>query len=82
MGNSKPISTPLPGHFKLSSQQHPISEKHKEEMKKVPYASTIGSLIYVMVYTRLNITHVVEVVSRFLSNPSKKYRHADKWILR
>ena len=37
-------------------------------MAKVSYASIIGSLMYVMVCTRLNITHAVGVVSRYISN--------------
>ena len=28
-----------------------------KEMRKVPYASVVGSLIYVMVCTRLDIAH-------------------------
>ena len=38
--------------------------------------------MYVMVYTRLDITHTVGIVSRFLSNPDKKYWTAVKQILR
>jgi ATP-binding cassette subfamily B (MDR/TAP) protein 1 len=38
-------------------------------MKKVPYASAVGSLMYAMVCTRPDIAHAVSVVSRFLSNP-------------
>ena len=36
-------------------------------MNKVPCASTIGSLMYAMVYTKLDIANVVEVVSKFMS---------------
>jgi hypothetical protein len=35
-----------------------------------------------MVCTRPNITHVVGVVSRFLSNPGKEHWTAVKWILK
>ena len=35
-------------------------------MAKVPCASTIGSLMYDMVRTRLDIAQVVGVVSRFM----------------
>jgi hypothetical protein len=51
-------------------------------MKKVPYASTIGSLMYVMVCTRSDIAYAIGVVSRFLSNHGKKHWLAVKWILR
>ena len=82
MSSSKPVSTPLAGHFKLSSKQYPTSEKDKEDMKKVPYASAVGSLMYAMICTRPDIAHAVGVVSRFLSNPSKEHWQAVKWILR
>jgi len=51
-------------------------------MARVPYASTIGSLMYTMVCTRLDISHAVGVVSRYMSNPSKQHWEAVKWILR
>nr|KYP74579.1 Retrovirus-related Pol polyprotein from transposon TNT 1-94 [Cajanus cajan] len=51
-------------------------------MTKVPYASAVGSLMYAMVCTRPDIAHVVGVVSRFMSNPGRKYWEAVKWLLR
>ncbi|PKI65433.1 hypothetical protein CRG98_014172 [Punica granatum] len=82
MGNAKPVSSPLASHFKLSSKQYPTSEKEKEEMKKVPYSSAVGSLMYAMVCTRPDIAHSIGVVSRFLFNPGKEHWNAVKWILR
>ena len=68
--------------FQASSKQCAISEQDKEEMKKVPYASVVGSLMYAMVCTRPDIAHAVGVVSRFLANPGKEHWMAVKWILR
>ena len=51
-------------------------------MSKVPYASTIGSLMYAMVCTRPGIAHAMEVVSRFMSRPEKQHWQAVKWILK
>ncbi|KAL6347185.1 hypothetical protein AAG906_012766 [Vitis piasezkii] len=51
-------------------------------MRKVPYASVMGSLMYVMVCTRPDIAHVVRVVNRFLSDPGKEHWAVVKWILR
>ena len=73
MGKAKPMSSPLGSHLKLSSKQSPLSEKEKEEMRKVPYASTVGSLMYSMVCMRPDIAHAIKVVSRFLSNPGKEH---------
>jgi len=51
-------------------------------MSKLPYAFAVKSLMYVMVCTRLDIAHVVGVVSRFLSNLGKEHWEGVKWILR
>ena len=69
MNEAKPVSTPLGSHFKLSKEQSSKIEEERDHMSKVPYASAIGSLMYVMVCTRPNITHAVGVVSRFMSRP-------------
>ena len=82
MGKTKPVSFPLGSHLKLSSKQSPSSEKEKEEMRNVPYALVVGSLMYAMLCTRPNIAHVIEVVSRFLSNHGKEHWVVMKWILR
>ncbi|GKC98679.1 hypothetical protein Tco_1168954 [Tanacetum coccineum] len=51
-------------------------------MDRVPYASVVGSLMYVMVCTRPDLAHAVGVVSRFLSNLGKNNWEAVKWIFR
>ena len=38
-------------------------------MKNIPYASAVGSLMYVQVCTRLDIAFVVEMLGRYHSNP-------------
>ena len=73
MKNSKPVSTPFAGHFKLSKRLCPSTEKEKGEMSFNPYSSAIGSLMYAMVCTRSDISHAVGVVSRFLANLGKAH---------
>jgi hypothetical protein len=82
MQNAKPVNTPLATHFKLSKRHCPTTTQEKEEMSLIPYSSAIGSLMYAMVSTRLDIAHAVGVVSRYLSNPGKPHWDAVKWILR
>ncbi|XP_021612939.1 uncharacterized protein LOC110615404 [Manihot esculenta] len=53
-----------------------------DHMAKVPYASAVGTSMYVMVYTRLDIAHAVGAVSKYMSNPGKEYWDAMKWLLR
>ena len=67
MNEAKLVSTPLGSHFKLSKEQSPKTEKERDHMSKVPYASAIGSLMYAMVCTRLDIAHAVGVVSSILT---------------
>ncbi|XP_043717636.1 secreted RxLR effector protein 161-like [Telopea speciosissima] len=51
-------------------------------MKIIPYASAIGSLIYVMLYTRPDICHAVEIVSHYPSNPGQEHLIVVKGILK
>lgn len=81
INNSKPVSTPLASHFKLSYVQCPTSEEDKEDMENIPCSSTISSLMYVMVCIKPDIAHV-GVVSRFISNPGKDHWQAVKLILK
>ena len=40
----------------------------REQMKNIPYASAVGSLMYAQVCTRLDIAFVVEMLGRYQSN--------------
>jgi hypothetical protein len=42
-------------------------------MSGAPYANIVGSIIYVIICTHSNISHVVSVVNRFMRNPDKVY---------
>ena len=79
---SKPVSTPLAPHFKLSALMSPKNDAEREYMSKVPYASAVGSLMYAMVCTRPDISQAVGVVSRYMHDPGKEHWQAVKWILR
>ena len=51
-------------------------------MKKIPYSSVVGSLMYCMVYTRPDLAHAISVTSRFMANPGKDHWTTVKWIFR
>jgi hypothetical protein len=80
--NEKLDSTPLANHFKLTKEICPKTQEDIEYMSKVPYSSTIGSLMYAMVCTRPDFAHAVGVVSRYMNNLGKEHWEAVKWILR
>ena len=51
-------------------------------MRQIPYASAVGSLMYAMLCTRLDICYLVGMVSRYQSNPRPKHWQAVKHILK
>ena len=54
----KPIKVPIPMGVRISLEQCPnTEEEEEEELSRVLYSSAVGSLMYSMVCTRLNITH-------------------------
>ena len=66
---AKQVGSVLPKNSRLNAKQCPNREKDKAEMRKVPYASAVSSLMYVMVYTRPGVAFVVGVVRRYMINP-------------
>lgn len=46
MQDSKPVTTPLAAHFRLSVDSSLQLEDEEKLMSKVPYASTVGSHMY------------------------------------
>jgi hypothetical protein len=82
MQNAKPVSTPLSIHLKLTKEMCPKTQEEIKYMSRVPYSSTIGTLMYAMVCTRPYISHTVGVVSRYMNNPGKENWETVKWILK
>lgn len=82
MQDCKPISTPLPVNFKLSSSMSPSNEAERMEMSRVPYASAVGSLMFAMICTRPDIAQAVGAASRYMSNPGREHWNTIKRILR
>jgi hypothetical protein len=62
----KLMSTPLITHFKLSLALWPENKKEKVHMLDVLYASEVWSIMYVIVYTHLDISYVINIISRFI----------------
>ena len=42
-------------------------------MSHVSYASVVGSLMYVIVCTRPDLTQAVSVMSKYIGNPGKEH---------
>jgi hypothetical protein len=59
MHNAKPISTPLANYLKLTKEMCPKTHEEIKYMSRVPYSSTVGNLMYAMVFTRIDIAHAM-----------------------
>ena len=86
MQNSKKGLLPFRHGVPLSDDQRPKTREEENMMRQVPYASAVGSLMYVMLFTRLDISYSVGIVSLYQSNPGPKYwqdvKHILKYLLR
>ena len=80
--HSKKGFTPFRYGINLSQDQCPMTAKKKEYMETIPYASVVGSVMYVMLCTRPNICCSVGIVSRYQSNPGREHWTAVKHILK
>jgi hypothetical protein len=45
----------------------------RDMIEKIPYALFIRSIMYVMLYTRLNVSYALSMMSKDQSNPCKDY---------
>ncbi|KAK8948501.1 hypothetical protein KSP39_PZI005632 [Platanthera zijinensis] len=82
MKGCSPGETPISKGDKLSLLQCPKNDLQVEQMKDIPYASAVGSLMYAQVCTRPDIAFVVGMLGRFLSNPGIDHWKAAKRVMR
>ena len=84
MSDCKPVSTPMSPGSKLSTSMAPSSLEDITFMKPVPYLSAVGSLMYLAITTRPDISYAVGVLARFNSNPGpihwKAVKHAFRYL--
>ncbi|KAK0594609.1 hypothetical protein LWI29_023351 [Acer saccharum] len=82
MQNSKKGNLPSKHGVHLSKEQCPKTPQEVEDMRRVPYASAVGSLMYAMLCMRPDICFAVGVASRYQSNPGLDHWVAVKTILK
>ena len=82
MQNEKLVTTPLAAHFRLSYALCPQSIGEVEYMSRVPYSSVMGSLMYAMVCSRLDLAYAVSAVCRDMAKPGKEHWKVVQWIMR
>ncbi|KAI3751332.1 hypothetical protein L2E82_22401 [Cichorium intybus] len=59
--NSKKGELPIQSNAKLSKTQSPSTDEEIAEMSRVPYASALGSIMYVMACTRLVVSFALSM---------------------
>ena len=77
MVDCKPVKTPMEANQKLSKL-----EDEKSVLVDIPYRNAVGSLMYIMLGTRPDISYAVGIVSKFLDMPGEQHWIAVKRILR
>jgi len=76
--DTKSVSTPLAPHLKLKATMFPTTAKELEYMTHVPYASTVGNLMYAMVCTRPDLSQAILMINRYIHDPGKGHWEAVK----
>nr|GEV66840.1 retrotransposon protein, putative, Ty1-copia subclass [Tanacetum cinerariifolium] len=82
MHNSKKGCLPMEVKHDLSNELCASTPEEVAYMKKVPYASVVGSIMYVVRCTRPDVTFAQNLVSRNQQNPGKLHWVAVKHILK
>ena len=73
MENAKPVNTPVDTGIKLVK-----STDESEGVDETLYQSAVGSLLYLSIGTRPDITYAVSSVAKFCADPSKQHLTAVK----
>ncbi|GKE27550.1 retrotransposon protein, putative, ty1-copia subclass [Tanacetum coccineum] len=68
MENSKRGSIPMHEKLRLSKSQGALTPAELKRMQNVPYASVVGSIMYVVRCTRPDVTFAQNITSRFQQN--------------
>ncbi|CAM8934315.1 unnamed protein product [Rhodiola kirilowii] len=82
MKNCSPSVAPIVKGDRFSLDQCPRNDIEREQMKNIPYASAVGSIMYAQVCTRPVIAYAVGVLGRYQSNPGIDHWKAAKKVLR
>ncbi|WJX19405.1 hypothetical protein P8452_09107 [Trifolium repens] len=82
MKDCSPSVAPIVKGDKFNLSQCPKNEFEREQMKNIPYASVVGSLMYAQVCTRPDIAFAVGILGRYQSNPGMDHWKAAKKVLR
>ncbi|GJR41777.1 retrotransposon protein, putative, ty1-copia subclass [Tanacetum coccineum] len=77
MENSRRGTIPMQEKLKLSKSQGASTPAKKQRMQNVPYTSAVGSIMYAVRCTRLNVAFAQNITSRFQQNPCELHWTTD-----
>jgi hypothetical protein len=80
--DAKPISVPMDPSAQYSRDQCPTTTMQTAEMKRVPFRSALGLLMYLAVGTRPDIAFAVSTLAQFADNPGWVHWEGVKRIYR
>lgn len=80
--HSKPCMAPVQKVYFVSASQCPRSDIEKDQMKGIPYASAVGSVMYAQTCTRPDIAYAVGLLGRYQSNPGMEHWKAAFKVMR
>ncbi|RVW58917.1 Retrovirus-related Pol polyprotein from transposon TNT 1-94 [Vitis vinifera] len=72
--------SPIVKDDRFNLDQCPKNDLEREQMKNIPYASAVGSLMYAQVCTRPHIAFAVGMLGRYQSNLGKDHWKAAKKV--
>ncbi|RVW30282.1 Retrovirus-related Pol polyprotein from transposon TNT 1-94 [Vitis vinifera] len=82
MKNCSPSVSPIVKGDRFNLDQCPKNDLEREQMKNIPYASAVGSLMYAQVCTRPDIAFAVGMLGRYQSNLGIDHWKAAKKVMR
>ena len=82
MDGSKRGYLPMSQGIHLSKKMSPKTPEERNRMSSIPYASTVGSIMYAMLCTRPDVAYALGIASRFQADPGEDHWKAVKNILK
>ena len=80
--NSKKGYLTIASRVNLSKKDCATTPEKREHMSRVSYASAVGSIMYAMTCTRVDVAYSLGVVSRYQSDPGENHWKVVKAILK
>jgi hypothetical protein len=82
MNDCSPSVAPIVKGDRFNLNQCPKNDLEREQMKTIPYASAVGSLMYAQVCTRPDIAFAVGMLGRYQSDPGLDHWRVAKKVMR